>query len=92
MHVLDPYLDAGGYPGDGLHRAGLTGRHATDWVIKCSIICNRNLVCGEGTRLNCCDVITTTGDYDMAIITLDRLYFVLSYRLTPTDIVYVPYG
>jgi hypothetical protein len=62
---------------------GLTGLHAIDWAIVCSLIYNRNLACGEGTRLDCCDMIT--------IITLARLYFVLSCRLTPTDAVSIVY-
>jgi hypothetical protein len=52
---------------------------------------NRNLVCDEGIRLDYCDVITTTGDYGMTIITLGRLYFVLSYRLAPIDALSVQY-
>jgi hypothetical protein len=73
MHVLDPDLEAGSSRGDGLHLYGLTGMHAINQVIACFLICNKNLACGEGTRLDCCDVITTTGDYGMAIITLGRL-------------------
>jgi hypothetical protein len=30
--------------------------------------------------------------YDMTIITLGRLYFMLSCRLIPTNVMYVPYG
>jgi hypothetical protein len=36
--------------------------------------------------------MTITGDYDMTIITLDRLYFVLSFWLTPPDALSVLYG
>jgi hypothetical protein len=57
----------------------------------CSLIYNMNLACDQGTRLHCCDMITTTGDYDMVIITLVRLYFVLSLCLTPTDALSVMY-
>jgi hypothetical protein len=37
-------------------------------------------------------MIATTGDYGMAIIMLGRLYFMLSYWLTPTDALFVLYG
>jgi hypothetical protein len=72
--------------------SGLTWLHAINRIIACSLICNRNLACGEDTRLDCCDVIATTGDYGMAIITLGRLYFVLSCRLAPIVALYVQYG
>jgi hypothetical protein len=58
----------------------------------CSLTCNRNLACSEGTRQNCCDVITVSGDYDMTIITLDTLYFVLSCHLAPTNALSVQHG
>jgi hypothetical protein len=50
-----------------------------------------NLACDQGTRLDCYDMITTIGDYDMAIIMLVRLYFVLSLCLAPTDALSVLY-
>jgi hypothetical protein len=56
-----------------------------------SLICNMNLACDQGTRLDCYDMITTIGDYDMAIIMLVRLYFVLSLCLAPTDALSVLY-
>jgi hypothetical protein len=65
--------------------------HAIDCVIVCLFICNRNLAYDKVTRLDCCDVITTTGDYGMSILTLGRLFFVLPSRLTPTDVVSVAY-
>jgi hypothetical protein len=55
------------------------------------LICNRHLSCSEGIRLDYCNMIATTGAYDMAIITLGRLYFVLSYRLAPTEALSVLY-
>jgi hypothetical protein len=44
MCVLDLYLGAGNCRSDGLHMYGLTGLHAINRVIACSLICNRNLV------------------------------------------------
>jgi hypothetical protein len=70
----------------------LTRLHAINRVIVCSLICNRNLACGESTRLDCYIMIATTGDYGMAIIMLGRLYFMLSCWLTPTDALFVLYG
>jgi hypothetical protein len=72
-------------PGQWAASPSLTGLHAIDWVIACSLICNKNLDCGEGTRLDYCDVIATTSDYDMAIITLGRLYIMLSCWLPPSN-------
>jgi hypothetical protein len=65
--------------------------HTIGRVIACSFICNRDLACGRGTRLDCCDVNVTPGDYGIAIVTLGRLYFVLSYRLAPPDALSVLY-
>jgi hypothetical protein len=56
----------------------LTKLCAFNREIVCSLIYNKNLACSEGTGLDCCIMIATTGDYDMAIITLGRLYFMLS--------------
>jgi hypothetical protein len=64
---------------------GLTGLHTTIWVIACTLISNRNLACGDGASLDCYDVMAAVGDYNMTIITLGRLYLVLSFRLTPPD-------
>jgi hypothetical protein len=66
--------------------------HATIWVIACSLISNRNLACSEDTRLDCCDVISIDGDLGMAIIMLGKLYFMLSCRLTRTDVTSVQHG
>jgi hypothetical protein len=52
----------------------------------------KDLACGEGTRLDCCNMIATTSDYVMAIITLGRLYSTLSCRLAPTDAMSVQHG
>jgi hypothetical protein len=72
-------------PGNGLHLYCLTGQHAIIWVIACSLICNKYLAYGEGTRLYYYNIIAATRDHGMAIITLDLLYFMLSCRLAPTD-------
>jgi hypothetical protein len=85
IHVLDVDLEAGNRPRDGLHFHDLTGLRAINRIIACSLTCNRNLAYDEGTRLDCCDVAATTGDYDMAIITLGRLYYILSCQLAPTN-------
>jgi hypothetical protein len=66
-------VTAGSSPSNGSYLYGSTGLHAINQVIACSLIYNRNLASGEGTRLDCCDVITTTGDYGLDIITLGRL-------------------
>jgi hypothetical protein len=42
------------------------------------------VACGEGIILHYCDVVSTTGDFGMAIIMPDRLYSVLSCQLAPT--------
>jgi hypothetical protein len=86
MHVLDPDSEAGGCQGNGLHLSCLIRVHTTNRVIACSLICNKNLACSEGTRLDCCNVISTAGELGMAIITLRKLYLVLSCRLAPTDV------
>jgi hypothetical protein len=72
-------------PGQWATLPGLTGLHTIVWVMACSLISNKNLACGDGAGLNCCDMTAATGDYDMAIITLGRLYLVLSCQLTPPD-------
>jgi hypothetical protein len=56
----------------------MTKVHSTNRVIACPLIYNRDLACGADTRLDYCDLISTTGEHGMAIIILDRLYFVLS--------------
>jgi hypothetical protein len=52
MHVLDSELEVGSSPGDGPHLYGLTGFHTINPIIVCSFICNRNLACSEGIRLD----------------------------------------
>jgi hypothetical protein len=84
-HVLNPDSEAGDFSDDGLYLYCLTGLHATNRVITCSLIHNRNLVFGEGTRLAYCDVIDAAGDIGMVIIMMGGLFFVLSYRLALTD-------
>jgi hypothetical protein len=83
---LNPDPEAGQCLSNRLHLYYLTGVHVTNRVIECSLICNRNLAYDEGTRLDCCNEISVTGELGMAIITLGRLYFMLSCRLTPTDV------
>jgi hypothetical protein len=87
---LDP--EVGNCSGNGLNQFCSTGAHTTNWVITCSHIYNRNLVCGDGTSLDYCNVISITGELDMTIITLGRLYFVLFCRLAPTNVAAVRHG
>jgi hypothetical protein len=77
MHILDPDPEPGGSLGNGLHLYYLTGVHAANRVIMCSLICNRDVVCGEDTRLDCCDMISTTSEIGIAIIMLGKLYFMV---------------
>jgi hypothetical protein len=60
---------------------GLTELHVINRVIACSLTYNRNLAFGEGTRLDYCVVTATTDNYVIVIITLGRLYFMLSCQL-----------
>jgi hypothetical protein len=53
---------------------------------------NKHLASDDETNLDCCEVIVIIVDYDMAIITLQSLYIVLSCRLTPADALSVLYG
>jgi hypothetical protein len=69
MHVLEPDLEAGDCPGNGLYYYCLIGVHTTNRVIACSLIYNRNLACGVGTSLDYCDVISVAGELGMVIIT-----------------------
>jgi hypothetical protein len=69
MHVLEPDLEADDCPGNGLYCYCLIGVHATNRVIACSLIYNRNLACGVGTSLDYCDVISVAGELGMVIIT-----------------------
>jgi hypothetical protein len=47
----------------------------------------------SGDHVNlCCDVISVIGKPDTTIIKLGRLYFMLSYWLTPTDVTSVQHG
>jgi hypothetical protein len=78
LRVLELDLEAGDCPGNGLHLYCLTGLHTTNRVIACSLICNRKLACGKSARLDYCDVISAAGELGMTIITLGRLYFILS--------------
>jgi hypothetical protein len=53
---------------------------------------DKHLSCGDGTNLDCCEVMAITVDYDMIIITLGNLYFMLSCQPTPPDALFVQYG
>jgi hypothetical protein len=79
----------GGRLCNGLHKYCWTGQHAINRLIACSIIFNRNIACGKRTRLDCCDMISVTDNLDMAVITLGRLFFILSYRFAPTNAPFV---
>jgi hypothetical protein len=86
----DPNPKAGGCPGNGLHLYYLVGVHATNRVITCSLIYIKNIPCDECIRLDYYDVISTADELGMTIITLGRLYFLLSCWLTPTDATSMP--
>jgi hypothetical protein len=85
MCVLDQDTEVGDCPRNGQLLYYLTKLHATNWVIACSLICNCNLAYAEGTRLDCCKVISTADELGMATITLGKLCFVFC-RLAPTDV------
>jgi hypothetical protein len=85
MHVLDIDLEVGNGPHNGLDLYFFTVFHAINRAIACSLICNQNLTCIKGTKLDYYDVIPATSNFDMAIIMLGRLFFMLSYWLAPTD-------
>jgi hypothetical protein len=89
MCVLDQDLGVGNCPGYGMHLYSLIRLHTTNWVIICSLICNRNLTYNEGIRLDCYNMICATSELGMPIITLDRLFFMLSCCLAPTDVMSV---
>jgi hypothetical protein len=78
-------LEASDSLSNGLHLYCLIGQHAINRVIAYSFICNSNLAYTEGTRLDRCDVISTASDFGIVIITLDRLFFVLSCWFAPTN-------
>jgi hypothetical protein len=85
MHVLDPNPEASSCLGNGLHLYCLMGVHTANRLIVCSLICNRDIAYDENIKLDFCDVISTTSEIGMAIITLGRLYFVLSWRPAPAS-------
>jgi hypothetical protein len=53
---------------------------------------DKHLACGDGTNLDCSEVMAIIVDYGMTIITLDSLYSMLSYRPTPPDALSMQYG
>jgi hypothetical protein len=53
---------------------------------------DNHLAYDDGMNLDYCEVMATTVDYDMTIITLDNIYSVLSYHTTPPDALHVQYG
>jgi hypothetical protein len=87
IRILEPNLDATFCPSNGLHLYCLTKVHTTIRVIACSLIYNRDLSYSEGTRIDCCDVISATSELGLAIIMLGGFYFMLYCWLTPTDVV-----
>jgi hypothetical protein len=92
MCVLEPDPEVGNCLGEGLHWYCLNGLHTTNRVIACSLICNRNLACDKGARLNYCGMISVVGELGVAIITPGRLYFMLSCRLAPIDVTALKHG
>jgi hypothetical protein len=92
MRILGPNPKADDCPGNGLDLYCLIQLHAINQVIACSLICYRILAYGEGKRLDCCDIISVADALGMTIIMLVRLYFVLSCRLTPSDVAPVQHG
>jgi hypothetical protein len=52
---------------------------------------DKHLACGDGMKLDCYGVIAITGDYNIVIITLDNLYYVLSCQSTPPKVPSVLY-
>jgi hypothetical protein len=90
--ILNHDSEVGNCPGDGLHWYYLSTLHATNWEIAFSLIGNRNLACGGGTRLDYCDGVSTACELGIAIITLGRLYFMLSCWLAPIDVATVQHG
>jgi hypothetical protein len=78
-------------PGQWVASFVLTRLHTPVRVIVCSLISNMNLAFSDGASLDYCDVTIVTSDYGLAIITLDMIYFLLSYWLTPSDDMYVLY-
>jgi hypothetical protein len=78
-------LEASDSLSNGLHLYCLIGQHAINRVIAYSFIYNSNLTYVEGTRLDHCNVISTASDFGIVIITLDRLFFMLSCWFTPTN-------
>jgi hypothetical protein len=85
MCTLDPDLEVVNCSGNGLYMCNFNEQHTINRVIACFLICNKNLACSKGTRLDYYDMICAVGDFGMTIIMLDRLFFMLSCRLTPTN-------
>jgi hypothetical protein len=92
MRVLKPDSEAGSCSSNVLLFYCLSGMHATNRVIVFFLICNKNLAYGEGTKIDGCDVVSAASELDMTIITLGRLYSVLSCWLAPIDVVSVQHG
>jgi hypothetical protein len=75
-------------------RLSINGRRVIAWTKLCTVLLGsvKHLACGDWTNLYCCEVMTTTIDYGMAVITLDILYFVLSFPPTPQNVLSMLYG
>jgi hypothetical protein len=75
----------------------MTGRHAIAQTNPCTILLglylgsgmhrtsDKHLACSDGMNLDYCKLTAITGYYGMTIITLDNLYFMLSYKPTPPN-------
>jgi hypothetical protein len=73
----------------------LTRRHVIAQTNACNILLgpypgyamhhssDKHLACSDGMNLDYCEVMAITGDFNMAIITLDTHYFVLSCHPAP---------
>jgi hypothetical protein len=53
------------------------------WTMECLSDSDRNLACGVGVNLDYGSVKTATGNFDIVIITLGHIYFILSSRPMP---------
>jgi hypothetical protein len=80
----EPSRAGGGVQSRGTR--GSTGALPRRVPTVCSLICNRNLACGEGATVDCCNVISVADEFGKTIITSSRLFFMLSCRLAPTNV------
>jgi hypothetical protein len=92
MHILESDPEVGGCPGNGLLLYCFTREHATNRVITSALICNKSQGCGEGTRLDYCDMTSAIGELGETIIMLGRFYSMLSCRLALSKVMPVHHG